>query len=81
MNALGPLHGSTIVMAGLDPAIPVAPWPPASTRNLHGQGTRNRVDARLKPGHDGCCDRPRIEAVHTVSDGDIMLTAAGSAVP
>jgi hypothetical protein len=44
----------TIVMAGLDPAIHGVPLPPASTRNLHGQVTRHPVDARMKPGHDGC---------------------------
>ncbi len=38
-------------MAGHDPAIHGVPWPPASTRNLHSQGTRNPVDARVKPGH------------------------------
>jgi hypothetical protein len=39
-------------MAGLDPAIHAMPLPPASARNLHGQGKRNPVDARVKPGHD-----------------------------
>jgi hypothetical protein len=40
-----------IVMAGLDPAIHGVKLPPASTRTLHGQGTRNPVDARVEPGH------------------------------
>jgi hypothetical protein len=39
-------------MAGLDPAIHGVPSPPASTRIRHGQDTRNRVDAPVKPGHD-----------------------------
>jgi hypothetical protein len=45
-------------MAGLDPAIHGVKLPPASTRILHGQGTRNRVDARVKPGHDERQPRP-----------------------
>jgi hypothetical protein len=39
-------------MAGLDPAIHGVKLPPAATRTRHGQGTWNRVDARVKPGHD-----------------------------
>jgi hypothetical protein len=41
------------VMPGVDPGIRAVPLPPASTRNLHGHGTRHPVDARVKPGHDG----------------------------
>jgi hypothetical protein len=37
-------------MAGLDPAIHTVRWPPASARNVHSQGTRNPVDARVTPG-------------------------------
>jgi hypothetical protein len=38
------------VMAGLDPAIHGVPRPLASGVSFHGQVTRNRVDARVKPG-------------------------------
>jgi hypothetical protein len=37
---------------GLDPAIHGVRLPPAVTANLNGQVTRNRVDARVEPGHD-----------------------------
>jgi hypothetical protein len=43
-------------MAGLDPAIHGVKLPPASTRMLHSQGMRHRLDARVEPGHDGCRD-------------------------
>jgi hypothetical protein len=44
---------SAFVMAGLDPASHGQPWPSAMMTNLNGHVTRNRVDARVKPGHDG----------------------------
>jgi hypothetical protein len=40
------------VMPGLDPAIHGVKLPPASTRMLHSQCTRHRVDASVQPGHD-----------------------------
>jgi hypothetical protein len=39
-------------MDGLDPGIHGVPLPPAVTAHLNGYVTRNRVDARVKPGHD-----------------------------
>jgi hypothetical protein len=39
-------------MAGLDPAIHAVPSPPEAVAHFTGQVTRNRVDARVKPGHD-----------------------------
>jgi hypothetical protein len=40
-------------MAWLDPAIHGVPWPSASAITLRCGVTRHRVDARVKPGHDG----------------------------
>jgi hypothetical protein len=39
-------------MPWLDPGIHGVPWPPAVLSNRNGHVTRNRVDARVKPGHD-----------------------------
>jgi hypothetical protein len=39
-------------MAGPDPAVHAVPQPPAFTARLHGKAGPNRVDARVKPGHD-----------------------------
>jgi hypothetical protein len=61
------------VMAGLEPAIHGVPRPPASVANFHGQFKRNRVDALVKPGHDGYETASRYE----ILDRGLFATAGG----
>jgi hypothetical protein len=48
-------------MPGLDPGIHGVPLPPAVTANRNGYVTRNRVDARVKPGRDGSKTPPWVD--------------------
>jgi hypothetical protein len=65
-------------MAGLDPAIHGVPWPPASVVNFLGHVTRHRVDARVKPGHDGTgrvrMTRAMTGTITIVQEGRFQMT-------